>query len=83
MTLAPDKSWRYYAGLASGPVFSTCSVQRLVVARIHGARERVVLTAPYFIPDEARLQALETAVLRGVEVHLVVSQVTDRFLVSY
>jgi cardiolipin synthase len=53
-----------------------------VVAWIHGARERIVLTSPYFIPDEPLLQALETAVLRGVEVHLIVSRIADQFLVS-
>jgi cardiolipin synthase len=52
------------------------------VALVHGARERVVLTTPYFIPDEALLQALQTAVLRGVEVHLVVSRLADQLLVS-
>jgi cardiolipin synthase len=69
-------------GLASGPDFPTSNVQRLVVALIHGARERVVLTTPYFIPDEPLLQALEIAALRGVEVHLIVSQIGDQFLVS-
>jgi cardiolipin synthase len=54
-----------------------------VVALIHGARERVVLTTPYFVPDEPLLQALQTAVLRGVEVHLVVSRIADQFLVSW
>lgn len=57
-------------------------MQRLVVALIHGARERIVITTPYFIPDEALLQALHTAVLRGVEVHLVVSRKSDQVLVG-
>jgi cardiolipin synthase len=52
------------------------------VALIHGARERVVITTPYFVPDEPLLQALQTAVLRGVEVHLVVSEKEDQVMVS-
>ncbi|MFO0964280.1 MAG: cardiolipin synthase [Gemmataceae bacterium] len=68
--------------LPSGPDYPTTSVQRLIVALIHGARERVVLTTPYFIPDDALIQALETAVLRGVEVHLTVSKIADQLLVS-
>src|SRR5207249_4376369 len=59
--------------LPSGPGYQTENNQRLFVAFIHGARERVVITTPYFIPDEALLQAMQTAVLRGVEVHLIVS----------
>src|SRR5262249_50751250 len=49
---------------------------------VHGARKRVVLTTPYFIPDEPLLQAMQTAVLRGVEVHLVVSEAGDHPVVS-
>jgi cardiolipin synthase len=67
--------------LPSGPTFPVETTQRLVVAGIHAARRRVVLTTPYFIPDDALLQALQTAVLRGVEVHLVVSAKKDQFLV--
>lgn len=68
--------------LPSGPAFPTQNNQRLIVALIHGARKRVVLTTPYFVPDEPLLQALQTAVLRGVEVHLVVSEKGDHRLVA-
>jgi cardiolipin synthase len=68
--------------LPSGPSFPTQNNQRLIVALVHGARRQVVLTTPYFIPDEPLLQALQTAVLRGVDVHLVVSEKEDQFLVS-
>jgi cardiolipin synthase len=68
--------------LPSGPAFSTQNNQRLFVALVHGARKQVVLTTPYFIPDEPLLQAMQTAVLRGVDVHLVVSAEGDNWLVS-
>jgi cardiolipin synthase len=42
----------------------------------------VVITTPYFIPDEALLLAMETAVMRGVEVHLVLSAKADQILVG-
>jgi cardiolipin synthase len=67
--------------LPSGPAFPTQNNQRLIVALVHGAREQVVLTTPYFIPDEPLLQAMQTAVLRGVEVHLVVSEKGDQRIV--
>lgn len=52
--------------------------------RVHfcSARSRIVLTSPYFIPDTPLLNALETAALRGVDTHLVVSQAADQVLVS-
>jgi cardiolipin synthase len=68
--------------LPSGPDFPTQNNQRLIVALIHGASERVVITTPYFIPDEPLLQALQTAVLRGVDVHLVHSAAVHQPLVS-
>jgi cardiolipin synthase len=68
--------------LASGPAFPTQNNQRLFVALVHGARKRVVLTTPYFIPDEPLLQAMQTAAVRGVEVHLVVSEKGDHPIVS-
>jgi cardiolipin synthase A/B len=68
--------------LPSGPVWAPAAIQQVVVSLIHGARERVVITTPYFVPDGALLQALRTAVRRGVEVHLVVSRLADQRLVS-
>jgi cardiolipin synthase len=64
--------------LPSGPDFEMETNQRLFVSLIHGARSRVVITTPYFVPDEPMLQAMQTAVLRGVEVHLIVSERADQ-----
>jgi cardiolipin synthase len=68
--------------LPSGPGFPQANNQRMFVNLILSARKRVVLTTPYFIPDEGLLQALEIAVKRGVEVHLVVSRISDQLLVG-
>jgi cardiolipin synthase len=68
--------------LASGPDFPTQNNQRLIISLIHNARVQVRITTPYFIPDEPLLQALQTAVLRGVEVHLVLSEIGDQVLVA-
>lgn len=68
--------------LPSGPGFPRANTHRLIVALVHAARKRVVITTPYFIPDDTLLEALETAVLRGVEVHLIVSEKADQLLVS-
>jgi cardiolipin synthase len=68
--------------LPSGPAFPLQNNQRLFVALIHGARKRVVLTTPYFIPDEPLLHAMQSAALRGVEFHLVVSEHGDKAIVT-
>jgi cardiolipin synthase len=68
--------------LPSGPGYPHENNQRFIVALIHAATRRVVITSPYFIPDDPFIQAMTTAVLRGVEVHLVVSQQIDQYLVG-
>lgn len=68
--------------LPSGPTFAPLSNQRLVVSLLHAARKRIVMTTPYFIPDAPLMQAMQVAVLRGVEVHLIVSEKEDQFLVG-
>ena len=68
--------------LPSGPNYPTENYQRLIVTAVHRAQRRVVITTPYFVPDEPFLQAMETAVLRGVEVVLIVPKRFDQILVA-
>jgi cardiolipin synthase A/B len=68
--------------LPNGPSSSTQPAQRMVVNLIHLATKRVVVTTPYFIPGQPFQNALETAVLRGAEVHLIVDDHMDQFLVG-
>lgn len=60
--------------LPSGPGYGRENAQELLIALLYAARERVVLTTPYFVPDEPFLEAIRSAVRRGVAVHLVVSK---------
>jgi cardiolipin synthase len=41
------------------------------VSAISAARERIWLSAPYFVPDEAVIKALQLAALRGVDVRII------------
>jgi cardiolipin synthase len=67
--------------LPSGPNYPTENYQRLVVAALYAAQHRVTITTPYFVPDEAVLQALQTAVLRGVVVEVILPRRSDHWLV--
>ncbi len=68
--------------LPSGPGYQRENAHELMVALVHGAEERVVMATPYFIVDQPFLQAMRTAVLRGVEVHLVVSEKLDQVVIG-
>jgi cardiolipin synthase len=67
--------------LASGPADpqETCSL--FFVEAIHSAKERVWITSPYFIPDEAVFAALRLAVLRGVDVRILLPSRADHRIV--
>lgn len=51
------------------------------VAALSGAKERIWLSAPYFVPDEAVMKALQLAALRGVDVRIITSGKGDSFIV--
>ena len=59
--------------LPSGPGYQRENAEELFIALLYAARQRVVITTPYFVPDEPFLSALRSAARRGVEVRLIVS----------
>ena len=67
--------------LASGPADpqETCSL--FFLEAIHSATRRVWITSPYFIPDEAVFAALRLAVLRGVDVRVLIPSRPDHRIV--
>ncbi len=67
--------------LPSGPDLEHGGIDELFVALIHSARERVLISTPYFVPSEPLLQALQVAILKGAEVHLLLSGRSDHPLV--
>jgi cardiolipin synthase len=66
--------------MPSGPDHGD-ALSQLTIALMHGARRRIAITTPYFIPEPALVQALRTAVLRGVEVVLILPARGDHLLV--
>ena len=66
----------------TGPDQPTELFQDLIVRAIFLARRRVVITSPYFIPNEAMLLALRLAALRGVQVDLVIPRRCDHRVVQ-
>jgi cardiolipin synthase len=58
------------AVLTSGPDTDSNAIHRIFYGAISVARERVLITTPYFVPDHAIVVALQMAALQGVDVHL-------------
>ncbi len=56
----------------SGPDQAEDTVHTLLLAACYQAKHRLIAVTPYFVPDDALLEALRMAALRGVQVTLVV-----------
>ncbi|MBP9813023.1 cardiolipin synthase [Candidatus Saccharibacteria bacterium] len=69
--------------LPSGPGYQTDNNLRLFNSVIYAAKQKIVITSPYFVPDESMYMAITTAARRGVEVILFVSAIKDQFLVYH
>ncbi len=55
---------------------------RVVQSAVHMAHEELILTTPYFVPDEGTLAAITTAAVRGVRTVVVVPARNDSPIVS-
>jgi len=66
----------------TGPGGSAEQFKDLLVEAVHLARRQVLLTSPYFVPDETMTLALRLAVRRGVHLTIVVPWRTDLRLVD-
>lgn len=66
----------------SGPSYPHLNNLDLMISMVHAAEKRIVITTPYFVPNEALIEAMVTAVLRGVEVHLLACEQIDQWLVG-
>ncbi len=66
----------------SGPAdeLDTCGL--LFTQLIHAASARIWIVSPYFVPDETVISALQLAVLRGVDVRILIPQKADHRLVQ-
>jgi cardiolipin synthase len=68
--------------LPSGPGFDNDNNLKLFTALIHGAKKRVVIVNPYFVPDDALITAITSAAQRNVEVTMINSQIMDQAMVG-
>ncbi|WP_255505748.1 cardiolipin synthase [Mycetocola sp. JXN-3] len=67
----------------SGPGFDGENNLRLFLGLLYAAQKRIVITSPYFVPDESIMYAVTTAVQRGVPVDLFVSEEGDQAVVFH
>lgn len=71
------------AVLTSGPDTDSEAIHRIFYGAISAARERVLITTPYFVPDRALVVALQMAALQGVDVHILLPSRSNHVVTFY
>lgn len=68
--------------IPSGPGPVPEAIHQAMLTTIYSAREELLMTTPYFVPDEAMRKALQAAAQRGVRVTLVMPCISDSRIVA-
>jgi cardiolipin synthase len=68
--------------IGTGPILSYDAMAECFAELIHSARDELVVTTPYFVPDEQLLYALLSAARRGVATTLVLPRRNDSLFVA-
>jgi cardiolipin synthase len=67
----------------SGPGYIENCAHDLLLTTIYAARKEIILTTPYFVPDNAILTALKSASQRGILVTIIVPEKNNSRMVHY
>ena len=67
----------------SGPFTGGDCIQQILLQAIYQAERSLVLTSPYFVPDDPLVAALQSAAARGVSVQLIIPERSDSRMVSF
>jgi cardiolipin synthase A/B len=67
----------------SGPAQDPVALRQMLLTLIYSARHRVVITTPYFVPDDAMLSAITSVAKGGVKVQLVIPAKCDSIMVQH
>jgi len=68
--------------IASGPADEMETASLMYAQAIHSATRRIWIASPYFVPDDAIVQALQLAGIRGVDVRILIPEKADSTLIT-
>lgn len=80
---APPRGDSCVQVLASGPDLPDDTLHATLLAGIIGARQRVWIVSPFFVPDDALLSALLLACRRGLDVRIIVPRRSNMWLADH
>jgi len=68
--------------IASGPTMRPTAIPEMFESLLYAARHKIIITTPYFIPNESLQNALCTAAYRGVETIIILPHRNDSWFVE-
>ncbi len=68
--------------VASGPADELDTMSLFFTQAINAATRRIWIASPYFVPDDAIVQSLQLAALRGVDVRILIPENSDSNMVK-
>ncbi|MCK9474060.1 cardiolipin synthase [Sulfurimonas sp.] len=72
----------YLQVVPSGPDMDRDVFYEVLLSMIYGAKEKIYIITPYYIPNEALTQALIIAHHKGVEINLITPKETNHIIVN-
>lgn len=69
--------------IPSGPGETADGLLQMLLALINAAQDELIMTTPYFVPDDSLLRAVRGAAGRGVRVSLIMPEKVDSLLTRY
>lgn len=78
---APDSHSQVLV-IASGPADEVDTASLMYTQAINIATKRIWIASPYFVPDDAVVQSLQLAAMRGVDVRILIPEISDNRLVK-
>lgn len=70
-------------GMSSGPDEDVGKIESIFAAALEQARDRIRIVSPYFLPDERLKSVIAGAVLRGVNVEVLVPSRSDHMIMQW
>jgi cardiolipin synthase A/B len=83
ITTSEVRSPQIVSIVPTGPEKTRPTAALLITQLINSAKQRAWIATPYFVPDRTILTALQLAVLRGVDVKILLPNFADHWLVYY
>lgn len=69
--------------ITSGPMAAFSNIEFMYMNAIGGARKRIYLQTPYFLPTDGLLKALQTAAMAHVDVRIMIPEHSDSRMLRY